>query len=89
MEHSSDMPRSRKVVVDFTIRMITDEHYDEESINFRYNEGCWCADSLLDQIEYWKERTRSTCICPLTTGKYVREATEKDVEVYEKGGCPE
>jgi hypothetical protein len=81
---SNDMPTPRKVVVDFTIRMITNEYYNKDEIEFRYNESSWCADSLLDNINYWKEKTGS-CICGLTTAKYIREASEEDIENFEKG----
>lgn len=42
------------------------------------------ADSLLDMIQYWKDKT-GNCICGITTTKYVREASKEDIENFKHG----
>jgi len=78
-EHALDcVIRSRTVIVDFTIRMVTHEpeNWDKEQIEFHYNEGSWCSDNFLDDLE--RRSKKMGCSCDITDAKFVREATEED-----------
>lgn len=74
--------RGKTVVVDFTIRTVLDvpESWDEEQINFYYNDGSWCADNLLNKLEYRSDNVR--CLCDITNAEYVKDATDKDEVDY-------
>jgi hypothetical protein len=74
--------RSKTVVVDFTIRTVLEvpEHWDNEQIDFHYNDGTWCADNLLNELERRTENVR--CLCDITEAKYIKEANRKDEEDY-------
>lgn len=78
--HKEDCVIRRKTcVVDFTIRMVVSvpEDWDEEMINFRYNESSWCANNLLTYLENRADST-GRCMCDITSAKYIRDATEED-----------
>ena len=69
---------TKSVVVDFTIRLICDEHPDDatkDSINFRYNESTWCADNLIDMLkEAKKQRKGVSCLCEVfQKAEYVKD----------------
>lgn len=76
--------RSRTVNVDFTIHMVIDvpESWDEEQINFHYNDGSWCASNLLSMLKYRDEVT-DHCLCGIVDAKYMGESTEEDEERYD------
>ncbi len=81
-EHKKDcVIRKRTVVMDFTIRMVLDvpEFWDNEDIEFKYNDGSWCADNLIDMID----RDNKGCLCPYVTAKYIKEASEEDEDHWE------
>jgi hypothetical protein len=60
--------------------------WDVERILYRYNDGCWCADNLLDDVKDWKTGAqarglyvpglllevmkRDGCLCEATTVHY-------------------
>lgn len=71
--------RKKTIVVDFTIRTVMDvpEDWDEEFINFRYNESSWCVDNILPIFE---KKSEHSCLCMNTEAKFVRDATEHDEE---------
>jgi len=80
-EHKQDcVIRSRTVVVDFTIRMVVDvpESWDKEDIEFKYNDGCWCADNLINLLD----RENNGCLCPHVVAECIREATQEDEEYW-------
>lgn len=41
---------TRKVKVCFTVDLELDEPFSWDAIEFRYNDGSWCADSLIDML---------------------------------------
>lgn len=72
--------RKRSVVIEFKIQVVTKEPEDwsPENIEFRYNEGTWCADNLLDVLLHRRESDPDRCLCDFTEAKFIREATEED-----------
>lgn len=84
-QHKEDcVIRSRTVNIDFTIHMVMDvpECWDENDINFHFNDGSWCASNLLSRLAIRENSDR--CLCNITDAKYIGEATEEDEERY---GC--
>lgn len=82
-QHKEDcVIRGRTVVLDFTIRTVIDlpECWDTKQIEYRYNDGTWCANNLLNYLE--RRNKKTGCICDITTAKYIREATEDDEKDY-------
>ncbi|MFI2856891.1 hypothetical protein ACH6EH_07095 [Paenibacillus sp. JSM ZJ436] len=72
--------RIKTAVMDFTIRMVVDvpEFWKPEDIEFRYNEGSWCADNLIDMIK----KEEGDCLCSHVQAEYVRDATIEDEETW-------
>ena len=84
-QHKTDCVIRRKtVVVDFTIRAVqtVPELWEPCDVEFFYNEGSWCADNLITELNRRKEELPNRCLCNFTEAKYVREADEKDEEDY-------
>ncbi len=77
-QHKEDcVIRSKTVLVDFTVRVVVDipEHWSKDDIEFKYNEGSWCADNLLDMID---RDDCDCCLCHFMTATYVGDATKED-----------
>ena len=74
--------RSKTVVVDFMVRTVltVPEHWDNEQVNFHYNDGTWCSDNLINELSRRSENVR--CLCDITEAIYIRGASEKDEEDY-------
>lgn len=78
--------RSRTVVVERTITMVTDvpEDWNDDDINSHY-EGTHCADNIINDLKgmliRFKENGRG-CLCGIVSQKYIREATEKDEQEH-------
>lgn len=59
----------KKVKMRATIEYETEVpvHWDKEMIEFKYNEGCWCADNIVDElksyIDYLNKNGRCLCFC--------------------------
>ena len=78
-QHKEDcVIRSKTVVINFNIEMVVDipEYWTKENIEFRYNEGSWCADNLINMLD----RGKNNCLCPYVKAEFIREATEEDEE---------
>ena len=74
-KHKEDcVCRERTVVLKATITFVKriPERWDEDTIQFFYNEGSWCAVNLLDD---WGDKR---CLCNYATVEYVKEATEEE-----------
>ena len=78
--------RQRTVVLDCTIRVVmpVPEDWDEEMINFHFNESSWCANNILETLSDHVEKGEN-CLCPRTSIRYVEDATEEDEELWESG----
>lgn len=80
--------RERTIVVQFTVELVVvePESFGPDLINFKYNEGSWCADNLADMMAKAVERIGDNgCLCPVVSGEYVREATgddERDQQLF-------
>ena len=72
--------RERTIKVRMTLEFVVDvpEHWNEDTINFRYNESSWCASNILNKLQYRDENFR--CLCDCATFEYIGEATEEDEE---------
>lgn len=72
--------RTRTVVVDVTFRIVrrVPEDWDAHMIEFHMNDSTSCADNLANEIIEMTDDVRGRCLCGLTTGKFVREASEED-----------
>lgn len=71
--------RKRTVVVKAEITYVIDvpEDWEPDHIEFSRNEGSWCTDNMLYEIEELLEKTEG-CLCDFTVFRYVREATDQD-----------
>jgi len=82
-QHKDDcVIRSKTVVVNFTVRTVLSvpEHWDNEQVNFHYNDGTWCADNLISELSRRSEDVR--CVCDITEAKSLGDAMQKDEEDY-------
>lgn len=74
--------RSKTVVVRFSVDLVmaVPEDWTEGDIHFRYNEGTWCADNLVDMLGEAAKRAENGngCLCYATDAKYLREADATD-----------
>jgi hypothetical protein len=75
--------RQRTVVVEarITYTIAVPEHWDAEMIELVRNEGSWCADNMLaelDRVATAAAGTTSRCLCPFVEFRYVREASPED-----------
>ncbi|WP_143322725.1 hypothetical protein [Clostridium sp. HBUAS56010] len=83
-QHKDDcVIKSKTVVVDFTVRTVLSvpESWDENQINYHYNDGTWCADNLLNELDNRNNMTQR-CLCDITSAKFVKEADEKEELAY-------
>ena len=71
--------RERTVVVSATIQYVitVPEDWTKEQIEFHRNEGSWCSDNGLREIDNFRERT-DHCLCGNMYYKYIREANAVD-----------
>lgn len=64
-----------RLVIDFVDSV--PEHWDEEQINFHYNNSSWCASNVLSKLQ---NRDDWRCLCDVSDFEYLRDATEDDEE---------
>jgi len=82
-EHKPDcVIRERTVVIDITFRMVraTPEDWDKEQIEFQLNNGRFCMDNILDELNDLSERLG--CLCGVSEAELIREATPEDEKEY-------
>ena len=82
-QHKEDcVIRERTVNVDFVVHTVISvpETWDEDQINWHYNEGTWCASNLLTILANRDDDDR--CLCDITEAKYIGEATQEDEERF-------
>lgn len=95
--HKEDcVMRSKTVVVDYTFRMVLTFpiSFDKDMIEFNRNDATWCADNALNELiksqKYLakQENCIYKCMCRADKfkAKFIREATEKDEEIYGVNG---
>lgn len=79
------MIRSRTIVVRYSFEVVTDvpERMSEEEFTRIYNQGTWCMDNALLQIDNTEERT-GACACMFGKAEFVREATVEDEQRYKR-----
>ena len=75
------MIRKRTVVVRVTLEMVVTkpESWDDDAIEFHYNESSSCKNNLVTDINALRDRLgEHGCLCSLGHVEFVREATEED-----------
>lgn len=78
-QHKPDcVLRERTVVVRLTVEypIRIPEFWTTEDLEFHRNEGTWCSNNLVDDIE------KLRCVCGQSEFKYVREATADDDDLF-------
>ncbi len=87
-EHKPDCAmRKRTVVIKMTLEYVVDvpEHWTKENIEFHRNDGTWCSDNALGELEElskYLETSDKGCLCSAAEFEYLREATTEDEERY-------
>ena len=73
----------KKVLVEFKLNLLwpVDDAMNEDDVNFYFNESSWCCSNLIMALESYQYT--HGCICDICEGKYIREATQQDIEKYE------
>ena len=77
---------SRTVVVKFEIEAVVSvpRDWDQSMVEFKYNDGTWCANNLIDDLTNWRERAdadpNAPCACGGQSATYLREAEKTDHE---------
>lgn len=71
----------RTVVVRMEVEMVISvpRDWDEDMIDFHYNDSSSCANNPLHALNRWAEKD-GNCICGAQNTSFVREATEEDHE---------
>ena len=83
-QHKEDcVIRCRTVNVDFTIHAVmrVPESWNENDINFKFNDSSWCVSNVIEDIVR-REEILNKCPCFITEAKYIGEATEEDEKTY-------
>ena len=79
--------RKRTVIVELTIQVAVavPEYWDDDAIEFRYNESSACKNGLIEDIVRMQERMRTAgnCLCSAGEVTFVREADAEDEECYQ------
>lgn len=80
-EHNPDcVILDRSVVMRFSFELVVcaPAIMNQSQLEFKYNEGSWCADNLLRALRQYK--AKNGCLCSAMQAEYVREATAEDHE---------
>lgn len=81
-QHKSNcVIREKTIVTRMTIDFVDSvpESWDEDLIDFHYNDSSWCATNVLHRLE---ERSNFRCLCDVASFEYLRDATEEDEEKW-------
>lgn len=74
--------RDKTVVVKVEMELVVKvpEDWDQNNIEFKYNDSSSCQDNIIQEINSMVERMNNdaSCSCGLINVKYLREATEED-----------
>ncbi len=82
-EHKSDCVIRRKTVaVDVTFRMVrvVPDYWLKEQIEYQLNNGRFCMDNILDELNDLSERLG--CLCEVAKSEFIRDATVEDEMEY-------
>ena len=77
------MDKRKLVRMKWTIELPMDvpEDWDEELINFHFNESSWCCSNLIDDLEKYDKKFG--CICGICKAEFLEEITNKvEIEEY-------
>lgn len=74
--------RCQTVVVRMTVEYVVDipESWGAENLEFQRNEGSWCSDNGVRELQSLMDRVDAAggCLCPMIEYAFVREATAED-----------
>lgn len=70
-----------KIKATVTLEVEVPKYWEERDIDFRYNEGTWCADNLIDMLE---EEKGDSCLCPKVLVEYVETTDEGPLSTEKK-----
>ena len=67
--------------ITMTIPVVVPASWDNETIDFKYNDSSWCGDNIIDDLQrYYSARTdEAPCLCGSATFEYVRDADADDL----------
>ena len=72
----------RTIVVEATIKCVVSipRDWDQQMIQFHFNEGSWCADNMMRWMGDWEQAKgdEGLCSCAAVAVEYIREATPAD-----------
>lgn len=78
---------TKKVVAKVTFEMLFNVPigYTPEDFRFRFNEGTFCTDNVVDWLKHFTAYNdeRGGCTCNHTEVEFVRDATAEDIEDFE------
>lgn len=63
-----------KIRISFEIETIEPSNFSKEDIEFRYNQGSWCADNAIDMI--LQQQKKDSCLCKSCKVEYVETIQE-------------
>lgn len=70
----------KHIVVRFSVDLVIEApaKWTKENADFRFNDGTWCADNLVDMMQETIDRMHGNCLCNFTTAEMLRDATDED-----------
>lgn len=82
--HELDMSKWRKVIVRMTVEyeVSVPADWDRNMIEFHRNDGSWCADNAISELEAISDE--DNCLCPITKFEYVKESNPIDATTVQK-----
>ena len=70
------------VEVTMTIPRVVPVSWDADSVDFQLNESSWCADNIENDLSRYvaAKGDEAPCMCGAFRGKFLRDATEDDLQ---------
>lgn len=76
----TDLNKFIKATMTIDVIYEVPEEWDENMINFYFNESSWCADNMLDLLI---ERSQNgKCSCDITEFSYVKDVSPEEAEKW-------
>ena len=64
-----------RCIIDYPITVPS--YWDSHDVEFHRNEGGWCADNIIDELETLSE---SNCLCDITQYEYIEDITGAELD---------
>lgn len=80
-EHDADcVVRQRSVVLQVTLAYVVHvpQDWTKDQIEFHRNEGTWCTNNMIRELERAAEADKLKCLCMASEITFLREATADD-----------